>query len=90
MYALGVGQSDRGKLRGVNEDAYLVDNDAGLYIVCDGMGGHAAGEVASHTACQVVSRHVQSRKDVIDRIRRGTEPHTRAVEIGRASCRERV
>ena len=44
------GQTDVGRKRRSNEDAYLVDADLGLFVVCDGMGGHAAGEVASQEA----------------------------------------
>jgi len=49
-----------GKVRDHNEDALLVDDEHGLYIVADGMGGHAAGEVASALAVDVVSREVQA------------------------------
>ena len=37
-----------------DEDAFVIDNELGLYVVADGMGGHAAGEVASQEACDTV------------------------------------
>ncbi len=43
----GVGFTDRGLVRERNEDAFLVENDLNLYVVADGMGGAAAGEIAS-------------------------------------------
>lgn len=36
--------------RSLNEDSFLTDDDLGLYLVADGMGGHAAGEIASSEA----------------------------------------
>lgn len=58
-------RTDVGRVRANNEDALLHDEALGLFVVCDGMGGHAAGEVASSTACQVLHRELQA----IDKIR---------------------
>ena len=46
----GFGVTDLGRKRTTNEDAFFIDDALGLYIVADGMGGHAAGEVASREA----------------------------------------
>jgi protein phosphatase len=52
-------RSDIGLVRTNNEDSYFTDVERGLAIVADGMGGHAAGEVASKITVDTLSEHVQ-------------------------------
>lgn len=51
-------RTDVGRVRTNNEDNFLVDEELGLFVVADGMGGHSAGEVASKTACEVLQKEL--------------------------------
>jgi PPM family protein phosphatase len=57
--------TDVGKQREHNEDNFLVDKKLGLFVVCDGMGGHAAGEVASAIAVRTFHDEVRRESDLI-------------------------
>lgn len=48
------GVTDIGRRRATNEDAVFLDDDLGLYVVADGMGGHQAGEVASRLVVETI------------------------------------
>jgi len=50
-----VGVSDTGRVRRVNEDAFLERPDIGLWVVADGMGGHSRGDVASRMVCDTLA-----------------------------------
>lgn len=51
-----VGISDIGLVRKKNEDAFLIDEEQGFFLVCDGMGGHRGGQVASRMAVQTIGQ----------------------------------
>ena len=59
----GFGLTDVGSVREHNEDSFLVDNEAALYIVCDGVGGRSAGEVASQMGVDVIRDHMRQYSD---------------------------
>jgi PPM family protein phosphatase len=61
-------RTDVGMIRSGNEDNFAVHagGDRGLFIVADGMGGHAAGEVASEMAVQTLERELGGVKDLGD------------------------
>jgi serine/threonine protein phosphatase PrpC len=74
--------TDLGRKRTSNEDAFFIDDQLGLYVVADGMGGHAAGEVASREAVDtmygMIKRSVGKLRELVDPL---------SDEDSRAACR---
>ncbi len=58
MQVVAAGQTDVGCVRKHNEDNFLVDNELGLFVVADGLGGHAAGEVASQITVERIGQFI--------------------------------
>ena len=71
--------SDIGRRRAVNQDAFLANDELGLYVVADGLGGHAAGEVASQEAVETIFGMVKRGLDTMPELRGpATEDRVRA------------
>jgi len=67
-------RTDVGRVRKNNEDSFFADEALGLFIVCDGMGGHNAGEVASGAACDLLHTELSEITELRDRYEASGKP----------------
>ncbi len=75
------GFTDVGRTRDHNEDAFLIDSALGLYVVADGMGGHAAGEVASSMTVEALRLALSEKRAALSEL---------ATKLATPRCREEV
>jgi len=81
--------SDTGRVRSSNQDRILADAELGLWIVADGMGGHAGGAEASRLACAAVNEGIAHDMPLVDafevahsRVRSAQEDNAALHEMG--------
>ncbi|HVZ83470.1 MAG TPA: Stp1/IreP family PP2C-type Ser/Thr phosphatase [Terracidiphilus sp.] len=84
VHYLAAAVTDRGRKRPSNEDAFGYSVEDGIYLVCDGMGGAAAGEIASSLAVDEVL-HL-----LADRSSNGHAPMPEAVELAICAANEAI
>lgn len=60
---VSAGQTDVGRKRNHNEDSFLVDEELQLYVVADGMGGHAGGGTASRIAVETIDQEMRKMRE---------------------------
>jgi protein phosphatase len=75
-------QTSQGRVRNSNEDSYVINPGMGLFLVADGMGGHAAGEIASHLAASTLNEWVMAHT--------GEEPAAEVIHAGAQEANTRV
>ncbi|HEX8438713.1 Stp1/IreP family PP2C-type Ser/Thr phosphatase [Archangium sp.] len=66
MKVVSAGLTDVGRKRNHNEDSFLIDDELQLYVVADGMGGHAGGGTASRIAVETIDKELRRARDSRD------------------------
>ena len=82
MKPIAYGLTDVGIKRSQNEDYYLMDEELGLYIVCDGVGGSQAGQVASELCARTIRQVVAEGREYLIQYNKDKSLKNRAIVAG--------
>lgn len=75
------GHTHVGRVRSTNQDSFLVDEKNMLFIIADGMGGHAGGEIASRLCIQEISSYLRNQKKALTAIKDNSHPNSELMTI---------
>ena len=91
---IGTGLTDTGRARTSNQDAFAIDNELGLWVIADGMGGHVGGNIASELAVTSIMGHVRASvqpwPSTSDQLLHATTVLTQAITAGKTALQERI
>src|SRR5437016_12776789 len=91
---IGTGLTHQGQVRTSNQDTFSIDNQLGLWIVADGMGGHVGGNIASELAVASIMNHVRTSAQPWpfsgDLLQHATTVLSQAITAGRTAVQERI
>jgi serine/threonine protein phosphatase PrpC len=83
LKAASAGLTDVGRKRDHNEDSFLIDDELQLYVVADGMGGHAGGGTASRIAVETIDKRMRA-------LRTGAPPTPEATNLQDSTVPETI
>jgi protein phosphatase len=91
---IGTGVTDTGRVRSSNQDAFAINNEIGLWVIADGMGGHVGGNVASELAVASIMNHVRTSArpwpSSGDQLQQATTVLGDAITAGKTAIQERI
>jgi len=91
---IGTGMTDEGRVRTSNQDAYAIDNELGLWVIADGMGGHAGGNIASALAVASIMNYIHTSTQPWphsgDLLQYAKTVLTEAIAAGKNAIQERI